>query len=284
MKQLLAILFVLASISLTAQIKVPAASPSSKLEQMVGMTTVTVEYSRPSVKNRVIFANDGLVPFGKVWRTGANAVTKVSFDTDVTVEGNPVAKGDYAILTKPSATSWDIHFYNYEGRSWSSYVEKEPTVKFSVSPQSLPMNVESFTISVDDITDKTSTMNIMWAKTKVSMRMTMDSDEAIVANIEKVLAGPTQNDYYNAASYYHSSGKNLQQALNWIDKATAGDSPKFWQVRRKAMILSDMGRHKEAIAAAEQSLTLAEAAGNEDYIRMNQKSIKEWTLLAKAKK
>lgn len=262
---------------LVAQIATPAPSPASKLTQTVGLTDVTIEYSRPGVKDRTIFAADGLVPFGEIWRLGANAATKVTFSDDVKVDGKELKAGSYALLTKPSANSWEIMFYPYESGNWGSYVEKEPAVTASAPAGKIGEKVENFMIMVDNIGMDQAELVFAWDKTAAVLPLSVDVDKRVTANIERVLAGPTGNDYFAAASYYHESGKDLNKALEWINKATEGDNPMFWQVRRKALILADLNRKEDAIKAAKQSLELAEAAGNADYVRMNKKSIAEWS-------
>ena len=275
---LLPLLLLVGFATMQAQIVTPAASPSAKVTQVVGLTEVSLDYSRPSVKGRTIFSADGLVPYGKVWRTGANSATKISFSDDVTINGSALPAGSYAILTVPSATSWDVSFYAHESTNWSSYVEKEAVATVTVPSQNLPFTLESFTINIDGMSNTGANIFIGWASTGVALQLGVDVDTKVMAGIESTMAGPSANDYYNAASYYHDSGKDLKQALKWINKATAGDSPRFWQVRKKALILADLGMKKEAIAAAKQSLSLAQAAGNEDYVRMNEKSIQEWSM------
>jgi len=270
-------------LSIQAQISTPPASPKSKIEQVVGLTTINIEYSRPSMKGRTIFASNGLVPFDKMWRTGANQATKVSFSTDATVGGYDLKAGSYAVLSKPSASNWEFYFYNYDKSSWSSYLEAEPAATITVSPMASAQPVETFSIYISDLTSKSATLNIAWDKTVLPLKMMMDPDKAVMENIDAVLAGPTKGDYYSAATYYHTAGKSLPKALAWIEKATAGDNPRFWQVRRKALILADMGQMKKAVDAATESLNLAQEAGNEDYVRMNQKDIKAWGLKMKAK-
>jgi len=261
----------------TAQIKTPAASPSAKLTTTVGLTDVTVEYSRPSMKGRTIFATDGLVPFGKVWRTGANAATKVTFADDVKLGGQDVKAGSYAVLTKPMASEWTVMFIPYEGRSWSSYIEKTPAATVQAKTKNLGASMETFLINVGKVTDNSAHIQFIWDDVIASVPMTVEVDERVMASIEKTLNGPTGGDYYAAGTYYHTSGKDLNQALAYVQKATKVDEPKFWQVRREALILADMGRTKEAVAAANLSKDLAMKAGNEDYVRMNEASIKEWT-------
>ena len=119
-------------------------------------------------------------------------------------------------------------------------------------------------------------MEFVWGTTSAMVTIGVATDAAVMANIENVMAGPSTNDYYNAASYYHSEGKDLNKALEWIRKATQVENPKFWQVRREALILADLGKMEDAIAAAKLSKELAMKAGNDDYVKMNEASIKEW--------
>lgn len=262
---------------LTAQISTPAASPSAKLEQRVGLTDIKVDYSRPSAKGRAIFGDDALVSYGNFWRTGANSATKISFSDEVTVEGQPLKKGDYAILTKPGKTSWMVNFYKYDQGNWSSYIEKAPDASLTVMPKMNGVNVETFTIDINNIESNKAVLQLLWDKTIVPIKIGVEYDKTVMSNIEKVMAGPSTNDYYAAASYYHDSGKDLEQALEWIKKANVGDNPKFWQVRREALILADLGRYKEAIAAATLSKDLATKADNQEYVKMNEKSIMDWS-------
>lgn len=276
MRNLIVVLLMLGCFAMDAQIKTPSASPSSKVMQTVGLTDVTVEYSRPGKKGRDIFSADGLVPHGAIWRTGANSATKISFSEDVMVNGADLKKGSYAILTVPSATSWKVNFYPYESTSWGSYREKDPAASVTATPTMMSRSKETFTIAVDDLKADGATINIYWDKTRVPLDLKVHTDKQAMASIDRVLAGPSKGDYYNIANYYHANGKDLNKALEYINIATAGENPRFWQVRRKALILADMGKVKEAIATAKKSLELAKAAGNNDYVRMNEASIAKW--------
>lgn len=277
MKNIFILLCLFVSGMAYGQIETPAPSPFQKVEQKVGLTDVTIEYSRPGVKGRQIFAADGLVPHGKLWRTGANLVTKLSFSDNVTVNGKELKGGDYALLSTPNEGSWAFHFHPYDGRYWSSYAEKEPALTVESVTKKLPMMVESFTIAVNNLSDTGAHIDFMWEKTGSSLDLGVEVDSRVMAAIESTLGGPTPGDYYNAASYYHSAGKDLNQALKWINKATDIKEPKFWQVRRKALILADLGKTKEAISTAKQSMELAMKAGNDDYVAMNKKSIEKWS-------
>lgn len=276
MRNLLTFAFLFILGTTYAQIQTPAASPSAKVEQTVGLTDITVEYSRPGVKDRVIFADDGLVPFGKIWRTGANAATKITFSTDVMVNGASLEAGSYAILTVPNAESWTVNFYEFDSPGFGGYVDKEPTASVSADVMELNWKLENFTISVHNLKSDGADLMIAWDKTGVGLELSIDTDAAVMASIESAMAGPSNNDYYNAASYYYNADKDLNKALKWINIATDVDKPRFWQVRTKALILAKMGKKQEAIDAATHSMELAMAAGNDDYVRMNKKSIEEW--------
>lgn len=260
-----------------AQISTPAASPSGKIEQKVGLTDIKIDYSRPSAKGRNVFGNDGIVNYGNFWRTGANSATKISFSDDVTVEGQMVKKGDYALLTKPGAASWVVNLYKYDQGNWSSYIDRAPDASLTVAPKMNGMAVETFTIDINNIESTKAVLNLIWDKVIVPVKIAVEVDKTVMSNIEKVMAGPSTNDYYAAASYYHDSNKDLEQALEWIKKANVGDSPRFWQVRREALILADLGRYKDAIAAATLSKDLAMKADNQEYVKMNEKSIMDWS-------
>jgi len=271
------VLFTFCTLNLNAQIETPAPSPSSKLMQDVGLTEVTIEYSRPGVKDRDIFAKDGLVPYGKVWRLGANAATKFTFSKDVTVGDAKMKAGEYAVLAKPMADKWEFMFFPYESGSWSSYTEKEPAATVSATPKKGKHSVETMTFTVDNVMSDKADITLHWDDTVVSLPLMVNTAAQVQASIDRVMNGPSGNDYYAAASYYHETGKDLKQAADWIEKATAGDDPRFWQVRRKALIYADLGMKSKAIEAAKESMMLAEKAGNEDYVRMNKKSIEEWS-------
>ena len=283
MKKVFLTLFAMASVTfgMVAQINTPAASPSAKLEAMVGLTKVTVEYSRPSMKGRTIFAADGLVRYDEMWRTGANAATKVTFSDDVKVGGESLKAGSYAVLTKPGASQWAVHFHNYDKGNWSSYKDKTPAAAFMVNPKTLDGTVETFTINVGNLRNTSGTIDMAWENTAVSIPVDVEVDSKVEADIKKVMGGPNRGEYYSAARYYYDSDKDLGQALEWIQKANELD-PKFWQLRLEAQILAKTGNHIDAIAAAERSTEMAKAADNQDYVRRNAESIKEWkAVLAK---
>jgi len=272
-----ALLALLIALPVQAQINTPSASVGAKLETTVGLTDVHVQYSRPSAKGRTIFAADGLVPFGKIWRTGANAATKVTFTDNVTIGGTELEGGSYAILSMPNANEWAFHFFPYESGSWSTYTEKEPVAKVMAKPQALNHHVETFTIDVNHVKMESAHLVFMWEKTAVAIPFEVKVKDRVMADIDRVLNGPSSNDYYAAGTFLHESGGDIKKALEYVQKANGMlEKPRFWQLRRESLLLAANGMKDKAIATAEKSLMLAKEAGNDDYIRMNEQSFKEW--------
>lgn len=278
MKKLLLLMLVgTLTYSVNAQIQTPAPSPAAKIEQVVGLTDVSVEYSRPAMRGRVIFGD--LVPYGKVWRTGANARTKVTFGDDVTVGGTTLKAGSYAIFTIPQADSWDVIFYTeYQGGGAPAELdETKVAARVNAPVIEMPMDIQSFTITIDDVTSNSAVIGMLWEKTYVGVEFGVPTDATVAANIDRVMSGPGFGDYYSAAVYYLSEGKDINKAKKWMDQAMSmTDNPRFWQLRQQSLIYAAAGDKKGAIEIAKQSLAKAEAAGNADYIKMNKESIAEW--------
>lgn len=272
MKKILLSLFVVAvTASVNAQIKTPQPSPAAKVEQKVGLTDVTLEYSRPAMRGRTIFGD--LVPFGKVWRTGANANTKITFSTPVTVNGTKLKKGTYAIYTIPNKTSWEIMFYS-DANNWGTprtWDDSKVVAKATAQVITLPMKIESYTMTFDDLTNDSASLGILWENSYVSVKFNVPTDAAVERSIASVMAGPSANDYFRSALYYLQEGKDIQKAKKWINKAVdmTKDRPRFWFLRQQSLILAKAGDKKGAIAAAKASLAGAQQAKNADYIKMN---------------
>lgn len=277
-KNILLILFAaFVSTLLQAQITTPAPSPAAKIEQRIGLTDVVVEYSRPSKKGRVIFGD--LVPYDQPWRTGANAATKITFSDSVNFGGVNVAKGSYALLSKPGKTSWSFMLYPHNSTNFGSYLESDITpLMISAKPVMMPkeINVESMMFGFDNLTNTSGDFYLLWDNLFVPVSIKTYSDKAAEASIAKVLAGPAAGDYYSAASYYLNAGKDLNQALVWVNKSIDMGNEKFWVLRVKSLIQAGLGDKKGAIMTANRSLELAREADNHDYIKMNTESIAEW--------
>lgn len=273
---LLAAAFLL-TCGMQAQIETPQPSPFQKIEQKVGLTDVTLEYSRPSMRGRVIFG--GLVPYDVLWRTGANANTKITFSDDVEIGGKTLKAGSYAIYTKPGASAWEVYFYN-DTNNWgtpANWDDSKIAAQISVQAYPMPVSIETFTMTFDDLKYDKATLGMLWEKTYVGVPIKFGTDKKVSENIQRVMNGPSANDYYAAAVYYLEAGKDINQAKTWIDKAISmNEKAPFWQYRQKSLIYAKSGDKKGAIEAAKKSLELAKAAGNADYVALNQKSLKEW--------
>lgn len=261
-----------------AQIKTPAPSPTGKINQSVGLITVDVEYSRPSARGRKIFGD--LVPFGEMWRTGANASTKVTFSDGVQVNNISLDKGTYALYTIPGETEWTVIFYKNTS-FWGTpepaeFKEDDVAARVKVPAQTLAEPVETFTMNIGNLHNSGASLELMWEKTKVSVPFTADTESKVLADIKSTLAGPKAGDYFAAARYYYEEKKDMKQALEWVDKCLTMGGDKFWILRLKANIQAELGMYKDAITTANKSTELAKADGNADYPRMNEKSIAEW--------
>lgn len=276
------IIFVLAmmiaNFAIEAQVKTPQASPKSTITQVVGLTNVEIVYSRPSAKGRDVFNN--LVPFGKLWRTGANENTTITFSDDVVIDGKTLPKGKYALYTTPRADNWEVVFYS-DTNNWGNpetWDETKVALRTNAKPEMLGRNVESFTIGINNLDNNFAHLEISWEKTLVAIKFEVPTEKTATASIEKALAGPTAGDYYASAQYLFQSNGDIAKALTYIDKALdmSKDKP-FYYFRLKSLIQAKKGDKKGAIETAKISLVAAEAAKNQDYVKMNKDSIAEWS-------
>jgi hypothetical protein len=265
----LALFFLLISGTAYSQIETPAASPMAKLETTIGLTPVKVEYSRPGVKGRDRSIFGGLEPYGEVWRTGANASTKITFEDSVQIMGKSLAPGTYALYTIPNQDEWTVIFNNNTGL-WGAtgYKQEEDALRVKVKPTSLTEPRETFTIDFSGYKTNSANLDIMWDFTKVSVPITVDTDTRVMAQINKALGKPEATAYYRAANYYYQNKKDKNQALTWINQALdQREHYAFYLL--KASLLAETGNTKEARKAAEKSKAMAKEAGNNDYVKMN---------------
>jgi len=279
-----AIIFTLLLITVNlsfSQINTPRVSPASEVKQMVGLTEIEIEYSRPSMRGREVFGN--LVPFGKVWRTGADSSTKISFDTDVIISGKTIQSGTYSIFSIPNKESWEIIFYSDVElwgvpRDWSEN-KIVFSSNFDVKNLDKSNTVETFTISFNDLTNNDANMSISWENTSVDIKIEVPTRSMVESEINKVLSNnPKSSDYYAAAVFYRQENINLDKALEWMNKAIEmNESPRFWQYRQQSLIMAANDKFADAVDAAKKSLNLAIEADNQDYIKMNRESIAEWS-------
>ena len=268
-------LFILCLLSLmaSAQLRTPSLSPASTLTQKVGLTEIEIEYSRPSARDRSIFAKEGLIPFGEFWRAGANRATKISFSSEVRLMGKSLEAGSYSILIKPFPGHWEIYFYPYVSTDWNSYVGREASLILKPAVAENASSIESFEIRIQDLDLHSASLVFGWEKTRVKVPLEVNDQAQVFASIERTLSGPGSFDYYNAAVYLHASNTDLEKALEYIQEVTRSDKALFFQVSREAQILQDLNRREEALVVAKRALMLAQEVNNQDFIRINTKLI-----------
>lgn len=271
---LICLLFIVITQQAYAQLSTPAPSPASTVSQVVGLTKVEIAYSRPAMRDRKIFG--GLEPYGELWRTGANAATKISFSEPMQIEGKEIAAGEYSIFTIPGKSEWTVILNKDAKASEAAYDESKDVARFTVMSQKTKMDYESFTIMFSDVKDNSAKINIIWENTLVPFTITdPDVDEKVMSQINEQIptAGDNDNVYFAAATYYFENNKDLQQAAEWIDKAVDINNEKFWVMHLQAKIYAKLNNKEKAIAAAEKSKELANKAGNSDYVKLNENLI-----------
>ncbi len=275
---IIALALFVAGLSAEAQLKTPQSSPKSTITQAVGLTDVEVVYSRPSAKGRVVFGN--LIPFGKVWRTGANENTIVSFSDDVIIDGKTLKKGKYSLFTIPKIESWDVIFYKTTD-NWGNpeeWKEENIALKTTVSPEVLNKKVETFTIGLSALDNNFAFLEMYWENSYAAVKFEVPTQQKTTANIDKVLAGPSAGDYFSAAQFLFQSNGDNAKGLEYVNKALDLTKEKpFWYNRLKSLIQAKLGDKKGAVETAKASLAAAEIAKNQDYVKMNKDSIAEWS-------
>ena len=255
------------------QIQFPAASPTCTLKQHVGLSDIEIVYSRPGVKSRVIFG--GLVPYGEVWRTGANSATRITFSTPVKIQGSDLDAGTYELFTIPSQDEWTV-ILQKAGKQWGAYAYKaeNDTLRVKVKPVALADPVETFTIGLNDLRDESATLNLMWEKTRVPVKLEFNVVSTLVTQIEAVMASDAaKKPYAQAAMFYRDHDLDLKKAAAWMDAAIAAQPDAYYLVYHKARILAKMGDKAGAIAAAQQSIALAakdNGPAKNEYTRLNE--------------
>jgi hypothetical protein len=258
------------------RINVPPLSPTSTLKQKVGFTDIEIVYARPGMRGRKIFG--GLEPYGTVWRTGANTATKITFSTPVKIEGKELPAASYALYSIPGQDEWTVIFNKVAGE-WGaySYKQENDALRVMVKPVMLSQPVETFTIDINDIRTETATLNLIWEKTKVPVKLQVDAIKQVVAQIDTVMASGekiTPANYYSAAMFYYDNGLDLQKAKTWVEHATNVEKPQFFMLHGKAKILAKLGDKAGAIEAAKSSIAVAQAQGGlvaDEYKRLNEK-------------
>ena len=279
MKRVLIVLsLIISHFVVEAQVKIPETSPKAIIKQVVGLTDVEIVYSRPSAKGRAVFGN--LVPFGQLWRTGANDNSIITFGDDVVINGKTLKKGKYALYTIPNIQSWDVVFYTATD-NWGTpkeYDEAKVALKTTVNEEALPKPIETFTIAINNLDTSSATLDISWENSYVSLKFEVPTKKIAIASIEKTLAGAAPEEFYTAAQYYYQSNDDITKARTYIDKAVEmSKAVPFYYLRLKSLIQAKQGDKKGAIETAKWSISASEAAGNKEYVDMNKASIEEWS-------
>jgi hypothetical protein len=256
-----------------AQISMPRPSPEAKVSQKIALAEATVIYCRPQAKGRKVFGE--LVPFDKMWRTGANAPTKLIISDSLTIQGKKIAKGEYGLYAMPGQSEWTIVIGNDASMYAWDIKENNEVHKFKVKSESIANHVEAFTIGFVNVSPNSAELEITWEKTSVKFKIEQDADAKVMADI-KAKTEVDANTLYQAASYYFDTNRDLNQALKWISNST-DRNPQFWTLHLKAKIQQKLGDYKGAILTAQRSSEMAKNAKNDEYVKFNAKIISEAT-------
>ncbi|MBS1779263.1 MAG: DUF2911 domain-containing protein [Bacteroidetes bacterium] len=255
-------------------LKLPALSPTAKISQEFSTSSIDISYSRPSMRGRKVFGD--LVPYGEVWRTGANSATKIKFGEDVTIGGQDVKAGEYALYTIPGQTEWTVILNKGTG-NWGAagYETSSDVARFKVTPKVSDKNVQTFSISIGNITYNSCNLDIAWEKTKLVIPVKANNQERLDAAIDKAINNPNI-PYFQAANYYFETSQNLDKAYSYVNKALESNPKAFYMWNLKARIAQKLGKKEEGIAAAEKSMETAKGSAFEsEYIHKGNKLIAE---------
>lgn len=256
-----------------AQLKTPAPSPTQTIKQDFGISSVELSYSRPGVKGRKVFGD--LVPFGKVWRTGANNATIINFGDEVMIGGKKIPAGKYGLLSIPDKKEWTLIITKQlDVTSPAAYKEDQDVVRVTAEAMRTDSDIESLTMQFANIKPNSCQLQICWERTMVSLPISTDVESKVMAQIDQLMNKDTR-PYYSAAMYYMDNGKDLNQALAWFDKAAEMQPSAYWVIHQRANCLAKLGKKEEAKAAAERSKTLATEQKNDDYVKLNEKLLAE---------
>jgi hypothetical protein len=275
MKRILTSIAAALPLLLTAQ-NLPQPSPKGRVEQVVGLTNVTVEYSRPSAKGRTIFGE--LVAYDELWRLGANGATIISFDGPVEIEGMKVEGGKYSLFATPGKEMWVFHL-NKNTELWGTdgHKPEENVAEWKV-PATDAEFTETLTIGMDEVKDDKARVDVRWEKTRASFTIHADATEKAIANIKEAMAKPDAKagSYNRCARYCIDKGIMTKEALGWAEKA-AGMDRKYWILHTLALAQAANGDYKSAMTTAKESMELAGKEGDKSYVMMNEEKIKEWS-------
>ena len=254
-------------------LRTPAPSTTTNVKQDFALSTIELSYSRPAMKGRTVFGD--LVPWGKVWRTGANNATTITFGEEVTIGGTKVKPGKYGLLTIPDKSEWTVIITKQtDVTSPSAYKADQDVVRVKATPEQLPFDIENFTIMFGNITANTCNLEMIWEKTYLRVPISVDVESKVMAQIDNAM-NKDNRPYFQAAMYYMDNNKDLPKALEWLNKAADQNPEAFWVLHQKANCLAKMGKKADAITTAEKSMAIAKTAKNDDYVKLNEDLIKK---------
>ncbi len=251
------------------QLTTPQPSPTQTIKQNFGLSSIELSYSRPGIKGRKVFGD--LVPFGNVWRTGANNATTLTFGDDVIIGDKKIAAGKYGLVSIPNKEDWTLIITKQlDITSPAAYKQENDVVRVAAKTMKLNDKAETFTMQFANVKSNSCDLQLMWENTAVALPIKTDVDTKVMAQIDNLL-NKDNRPYYNAALYYLESGKDLNQALSWFDKAIEQNPKGYFIYHQKANALAKLGRKDEARKTATRSIELAKEAKNDDYVRLNEK-------------
>jgi Protein of unknown function (DUF2911) len=252
----------------TAQVKMPAPSTTQTIKQDFALGAMELTYSRPNAKGRKVFGD--LVPYDKLYRTGANAATRLRFTEPVEIGGKKIDSGTYVLYTIPTAESWEI-IINKGLTNWGTdgYKESEDVCRFKVMPTKMKTKLETFTMQFANVLPESCELHILWEKTAVAIPIMANIKEKIRAQIEAAML-TDKKPYWQAAQFYNEYDDNKPKALEYATKATEANPKAYWIWLYKARLQKDLGDIAGAKASATKSMELAREDKNDDYVKMNQ--------------
>lgn len=261
-----------ANVSFAQTLTTPQPSTTQTIKQNFGLSSIELSYSRPNAKGRTVIGD--LVPFGKVWRTGANQATTLNFDDDVTIGDKKITAGKYGLLTIPDKENWTLIITKQlDVTSPAAYKAENDVVRINVKPVTIKDKVETFTIQFMNVKASSCDLNLQWENTSVTLPISTDVESKVMSQINNIMTKDNL-PYFSAAMYYMENGKDLNQALSWLNKATEQNPTAFYMFYQKANCLSKLGKKQDAIATATKSRELSVIAKNSDYVKLNDDLLK----------
>jgi hypothetical protein len=275
MKQLLLIFLAFLTLTTTKaqSLRIPQPSPAQTIKQDFGLGSIEISYSRPSAKGRTVYGD--LVPYGDIWRTGANSATTISFSDEVSINGVKIPAGKYGLLTIPGEKEWTLIISKQTNvTSPADYKQDQDLVRVVVQPAVSATPTETFTIQIANIKNTSCDVQLIWEKTIVALAVTTEIDTKVMKQIENTLVKDNR-PYFSGAFYYSENNKDLNQAISWYDKAIEQNPKGYWIYYQKARTLLKMGRKQEALIMSQKSMELAREEKDDTYVRHNEKLQKE---------